>query len=156
MIDSGYLQAQMILWLSRHGDTKTMAALLRPGAIADQGVRDGIICALGMMGDASRIPRLVEVLTTDTQSYFRALAAEALGDLGAVEAKPALDRALTDGFAIQVQEGVGVGPRDPGVVYPVREKAAEALRVLSSEPAMVEAQQRREAFAKAVSPPPAE
>lgn len=153
-IDSGYIQAQIIIALSHQGDPKVMTTLVESDAISDQGVRDGVICALGMMGDASRIPRLLEILETHKEGDFRAMAARALGDLAAAEAAEALNRARTDGFAVQA--GSDVGPRRLWVKYPVRQAAVGALRMLNSEERRAKAQQRREAFAESMNRGPAE
>ena len=104
------------------------------------------------MGDASRIPRLLEILETHKNGDFRALAAEALGYVGAVEAREALNRALTDEFATQG----GNCTQGQSIVYPVRRGAEAGLRMLNSEQAMARAQQRREAFADSMNRGPAE
>ncbi len=153
-IDSGYIQAQLVKMLREVGDPRAMTELVESEAISDERVRDGLICALGMMGDASRIPRLLEILGTHEDGDFRALAATALGYVGAVEAREALNRALTDEFATLA--GSDVGPVRLWVAYPVREGAEAGLRMLNSEQAMAKAQQRREAFAESMNRGPAE
>ena len=146
-IYSGYIQAQLVKMLREMGDASAMTELVESESISDEGVRDGLICALGMMGDASRIPRLLEILETHEEGDYRALAAKALGYVGAVEAREALNSALTDGFAAQG----GNCTQGRSIVYPVREGAETGLRMLNSEQAMARAQQRREAFVESMN-----
>lgn len=142
-IDSGYIQAQIILTLWEQGDPQAMTAAVEAGHLAE-GVRDGAILALGMMGDASRIPRLLDILAAHPEGYYRALAARALGMLGAAEARTALREALNDQFAVQA----GNCTQGLYTAYPVREAAQAALRKLASEAAMTAAQERRGLFAE--------
>jgi hypothetical protein len=142
VIDSGYIQVQIAKMLRQVGDLRALTNLADSEAISAPGVRDGMICALGMMGDGSRIPRLLGILQTHQEGELRALAAEALGYLGALEATEALNAALTDEFTRQA--GDLSRSRDPR--YPVREAARTALRMLGDEQAMARAKRRREAF----------
>ncbi len=148
-IDTGYIQRQLVMALRGLGDPKGLTALVQSHAISDPVVRDGVVCALGMMGDASRIPRLLEVLETHAEGDYRALAAYALGSsLGVLEARDALSKALQDSFT----RPAGNCTRGLYLAYPVREIAQGSLRALSSETALAAAQRRREAFVRAIGP----
>lgn len=149
-IDSGYIQAQIVKALAEVGDLLMIDGLTEslsgPPETADPTVVDALILAVGLMGDRSKIPGITDILATHREGFFRTLAAEALGSLGATEVKPTLEKALADSFAVMGGAGDIGGPRK--LVYPVREAAEVALRVLSNPAAMEFTKQKTEAFAK--------
>ena len=83
------------------------------------------------------------VLATHKEADFRALAAVALGRVGAVEAIPALEAALEDGATRRASNCT----RGPHTSYPVRDAATSALRVLRSPDALARAKLRTDQFA---------
>jgi hypothetical protein len=141
VIDTSWVQSQIIMSMGISGDPRLLTAM------ADPGVRDGIIIALGWMGDASRTSELLRILATHEQPDVRALAATVLGRLGASEAEPGLRAALADEFSRE-----GTGPGGVRTVYPVRQAAEAALRMLDDEAAMQRATELRRAFVAAMNP----
>ena len=91
-----------------HGDTLIVAALAA-GVLGDKGsiaalrrhldgeywpLKHNAALSLGMLGDVSIVPRMLDWLEAPFDENFRAYAAEALGHLRAGEALPKLEKAL--------------------------------------------------------------
>jgi hypothetical protein len=136
-IDSGYIQAQLIKAMAELGDILLLTQLGSDPQL-DGAIRDAARIALGWIYDARQIPSLLTILERSPEPDFRALAATALGCMGATEAVPALRRALQDQFA---RRGGGC-LEDNGLVYPVRRAAEIALRGLA-DPGLVAYRERR-------------
>jgi hypothetical protein len=149
-IDSGYLQAQLIKALAEAGDARAVAGVAASTTLADDGLRDAARIVLGMMGDRQQVSSLLVVLATHKEADFRALAAVALGRVGAVEAIPALEAAREDGATRRASNCT----RGSHTSYPVREAATSALRVLRSPDALARAKLRTDRFASRQKPQP--
>ncbi|MHB1460116.1 MAG: HEAT repeat domain-containing protein [Armatimonadota bacterium] len=128
-INSGYIQAQIIKSLKEVGNPLTLIAVISDPN-TDPNIIDAAHLALGRMGDITQIPKLINILEHHSEPYFRVIAAETLGSLGATRAIPALERALHDEYTVMGGAYVG-GPREPATAYPLRDAAEVALRVLN-------------------------
>ena len=95
---------------------------------ANQEVRDWLSIALGLAGGKRVVPRLIEVLQKSKEGFVRAGAAEALGDLGAKEAIPALEEALGDRFCVEARSSL----RGTYTDYPVSRAARGSLSRIRS------------------------
>ncbi len=129
-LDSAYVQAQII----RHmGRTVTAPQIAKARAKeTDPGLCDRLTLALGLAGDESVMPQLIEMLGDHPEGYLRKCAAEALRQFKDSSAKLALQNALRDRFsAVSI---AGVGRKGIHKAYPVREEAAQALRLSFGEP----------------------
>lgn len=127
-IDHDYTVAQIALALSRVAEeTEGGRENLRQAmALADiPESRDAIVIALGLTGDSSMSPQLVEMLKKPDQPNRRALSASALGMCEAVLYIPDLAEALSDRHARERGGDVG---ESHGEDYPVRRAASLALR----------------------------
>jgi HEAT repeat protein len=91
---------------------------------------------IGLLGDASDAPQLVELLR-DTSAELRAAAARALGRLGAKEAAPELRRALEDRIAfVRVNAAHAIGATGDRQAGPL---LVELARTDSFDPAQAAA-----------------
>lgn len=126
-INSSYIQAQIIKALCEVGNPLALGTIDSDENAAPD-IRDGARLALGLMGDSTQISKLMGIIENQSEPYFRVTAAEALGSLGATAAIPALERALRDEYTVT---GGGCTPTGPSTIYPVREAAQTALRVLN-------------------------
>ncbi len=127
-INSGYIQAQIIKAMKEVGNPLTLTAVIS-NPNTDPNIIDAANLALGRMGDVTQIPKLIDILANHSEPSYRVTAAETLGSLGAVDAIPALERALHDQYMVLGGSYMG-GPREPATAYPVRDAAEIALRVL--------------------------
>jgi len=154
-ISSDYIQKQILLVLADEGEPIEIDRTVRED-ILDDYVKDGLCITLGLMGDERQTNKLQDILRKHKDPYIRSLAARALGDLGVVEAKPALKAALNDGFSVVGGNCVG-GIR---TIYPVREEAMGAIRRLALPERVKTARERNKAFADEINvsnnlnPPP--
>ncbi len=129
-LDSAYVQAQIIQDMGR---TVTAPHIAKARAKeTDPALRDRLTLALGLAGDESVMPQLIEMLGDHPEGYLRKCAAEALRHFKDSSAKRALQHALRDRFS--VVSIAGVGRKGIHKAYPVREKAAESLRIFFDEP----------------------
>ncbi|UCH35270.1 MAG: HEAT repeat domain-containing protein, partial [Armatimonadota bacterium] len=145
-INSGYIMSQIIMSLVELGDPLLVLEVATSSHLAsvDDNVRDAMRITLGLMGDGDQARELMRILDTHAEPYFRALAAKALGRVGAAEARPRLKRALEDPFTVRAGNSV----RGLYTAYPVREGAETALRMLDDPARFTHAKQRAEMFAQ--------
>jgi hypothetical protein len=141
-ITSGYIQVQIIKGFYELGDAAVVEWIANAPQVADQGIRDGMCLALGIMGDRKQAPALLRILRTHPIGDFRALAAETLGYLGIEEAKGALQQAMQDPFTVKS----GGHHSDLHTAYPVRKRAERALTALDAVELLVAAEERAEKF----------
>lgn len=141
-IDSGYIQIQIVKALFEVGDRAVLEWIAIAPQITDQGIRDAVSLALGIMGDRRQAPTLLNILRTHPIGHFRAEAAQILGSLGVVEARAVLQRAKQDEFAVKA----GNSLRGIYTSHPVSEAAERALRMLDSDVVIVQADEREEKF----------
>jgi len=125
-IDSGYIQAQILMTLREAGDPLVLSEVAED-VKTDPGIRDGLRIALGLMGDHGQIPNLLSILQHNAIPGFRGLAATALGKLNATKAIPALRKSLSD----PAHRPAGNCLQGSYIEYPVREGAEAALRILN-------------------------
>jgi HEAT repeat protein len=86
-------------------------AILQSMDNTDEQVRYIAIQAIGNLGDKRAIPRLLQTLQADRNTYLRQKAAVALAQLGAQEAAPLLQEMLANGTAAEqkaAKEALGV------------------------------------------------
>lgn len=107
---------------------------------ASPAVKESLVIARGMLGDDGVAQALRELLAGSSSEATRKGAAEALGRLGDRESIPLLIEALEDPFV-----GTEQGCHHVEVVFPVRARAAEALRSMG-----VELERRDEHYFEAV------
>lgn len=122
-ISSRYIQAQIVKALSLEGDP----VLLRSVAQDDNAlptVCDGANLALALMGDADRLQQIMHILEFDDNPYYRALAMDAVANLGSVDKIPVLKDSLDDPFAVYLFGKTAL--------YPVRRAAGQSIKILSS------------------------
>ena len=126
-VDSGWILFNIMGHLYVKGDALSIAEIAAD-AKAEPVLRDAMYIVLGLKGDATQATKLISILQNHELPYFRARAAEALGLLGAVEAIPALEKALADEYVVEIWPDAG--PPDNKLFYPVRQYAKEALLML--------------------------
>ena len=143
IIDSGYIQGQLVIALANAGPPGSLDWLLSSGKVADEVTQDVLRLALAACGDGRQIEPLIRILRVHDNPDFRWLAAERLGLLGASEAIPALEAALQDPFSAKVYATAAHGD----TLYPVRDAAQSALRRLRDTQAVAAARTRRAKFA---------
>lgn len=149
-VDSGYVQAQIIQHMGR---TVTAPQIAKARAReTDPALRDRLTLALGQAGDESVMPQLIEMLGDHPEGFLRKCAARALRQFKDSSAKRALQDALRDPFsAVSI---AGVGRKGIHKAYPVREEAAEGLRLSLGEPVspdIYEDKRRAGSVAEAIS-----
>lgn len=124
-IDSGYIQAQLLRALAEVGD-RFSVAFVAQSANAEPSLRDAMHVVLGLKGDANEANNLMRILSSHSEPDLRALAAIALGTIKAGQSIPVLEDALNDSFT----RPAGNSFQGLYTSYPVREAAADALRML--------------------------
>ncbi len=128
-VNSGYIQAQIIKSIAEAGNPLSLLAVISDPK-SDPVTIDAACLALGRMGDITQIPAMINILENHKEPYFRVIAAESLGSLGAKDSIPALERALHDEYSVTGAGQIG-GTHEPSTVYPLRVAAEIALRVLN-------------------------
>jgi hypothetical protein len=116
---------------------------------------DAIRIGLGLRGDERQTDELIRIVTTHPEEQYRDLAAAALGDIGAVKAMEVLERiAKKDQFSRPSRGAMSASGRQLGngaVFYPVRDSAANTLRILRSPDDLARNRTRADAFAANVA-----
>lgn len=123
-IDTNYIQEQLVLSIGLYGDP--LATQWLHSNSPNSRLRGDLVVALGIMGDASQVSNLRQILISSQNPYLRRLSTRALQQLGAVEAIPDLERACTDPFVLDLANN----RTGAAVTYPVREAASGALQAL--------------------------
>ena len=147
-IDTDYLQAQIIKALETKGDPLAVGWVSASTSVKDQSTRDGMRLVLGFMGDKGQIPAMEKILTSNTNPYFRAMAAENLGLLGAVFSIPTLKSARKDAFSVSFASEQNEGKLT--TFYPVRQVVEETINILGKPGLLAQEKQRGQFFAAKV------
>ena len=127
-VNSGYIQAQIIKSITEVGNPLSLRSVISDKK-SDPTIITAARLALGRMGDTTQIPVMINILENHKEPYFRVIAAESLGSLGAKKAIHALERALHNDYSIAGTRQIGGVPKI-ATVYPLRDAAEIALRAL--------------------------
>lgn len=92
--------------------------------------RDYIYIILGTLKQTEVYENVANILNNAKDGWIRASAARSLGLIGNKEAIPLLKEVLDDPFMVKSSTYTGNTNSDIGIIYPVREEASSALRLL--------------------------
>jgi hypothetical protein len=136
VVESGYMQAQILMCFREVGDALALDAVLRDPSVSDD-YKDRIHVALGLMGDSRQTGPLIRILKRNDDSWLRMMAARALDWAAGVEAIPALKDALTDTFRARRSTRNGIESQEEASgSYPLRDEAQQTLRNLQNPTAL--------------------
>lgn len=121
---SGVVRLRLVRGLGSLGDD-ALAMLRDRAAEAEGDARASYLIALGYLGDKQVVAELCDVVQESEDPVLRMDAARVLGLLGNRQAIPALQTALADPFVSEGRDSLGTYS-----IYPVREQAAGALKLL--------------------------
>jgi hypothetical protein len=132
IIDSGYIQVQILMAFREVGDALALDAVLRDPSVGGD-FKDRIRVGLGLMGDRRQTGAIIRILKQSDDPWLRAMAARALDWSGGTEAVPALKSALTDSFRVRRGTRGGMeSPEEATGSYPIREEVQQTLRNLQN------------------------
>lgn len=136
-ITSGYIREQILKSFMGYGSIPAIRQITSDRKVG-RDLQTEMRIVLGTLGDRTQIPLLTDILKRNPEPYYRCLAAESLGSMGATETIPTLKAALNDKYTAMMgncMEPVHIG-------YPVRRSAQQSISILS-DPKTAQAQLER-------------